>query len=213
MNDINNYKKEEDNESVKTKTNKKEKIFQSFKVKDIVFLAIISVVVIITSAFMPLLLPIPLFGIIQLGLGIQFSLFPVIGLLKTKKIGSLTIISIFIGSFLTIMNPIMGIITILSGLIVELLVLIIFRGYKTDIASIFATTIFMPLSLPALYIFYKFIFSGNKTKLSKATESLTLTKPIVSIGLSIAVIAVTLLGSIIGYLIIKELRKAGKIKC
>lgn len=42
------------------------KIFQKFKIKDIVFLAIISCIMLLTGAFMPLVSNIPLFGIIQI---------------------------------------------------------------------------------------------------------------------------------------------------
>lgn len=201
-------------EKVVNKENyKKDKIFQSFEVKDIVFLAIMSVAVIITSSFMPLLLPIPVFGIIQLGLGIQFSLFPVIGLLKVKKLGSLTYMSVFIGAFLAIMNPIMGIIILASGIFLEFFVLLIFRGYKKDIASIFAGTLFLPLSLPCLYVFYRHIFSNkNHKKTNKAIIALTGSKSSIAIGITIAVIAICFLGSMLAFLIIRELRKAGKIK-
>ena len=48
-------------------------IFQKYKIKDIVFLAIITCCTLVTGAIMPLLVNVPLFGIIQLGLGIQFS--------------------------------------------------------------------------------------------------------------------------------------------
>ena len=58
--------------------NKKNKVFQKYMIKDIVFLAIITCCTLVTGAIMPLLVNVPLFGIIQLGLGIQFSLFPVI---------------------------------------------------------------------------------------------------------------------------------------
>ena len=56
----------------------KNKIFQKYMIKDVVFLAIITCCTLVTGAIMPLLVNVPLFGIIQLGLGLQFSLFPVI---------------------------------------------------------------------------------------------------------------------------------------
>ena len=48
------------------------KMFRRFKIKDIVFLAIITACTLVTSAIMPLLIHVPVFGIIQLGLGLQF---------------------------------------------------------------------------------------------------------------------------------------------
>ena len=61
------------------------KIFRKYKIKDIVFLAIITACTLITGAVMPLLVNVPLFGIVQLGLGLQFSVFPVIGMMKVRS--------------------------------------------------------------------------------------------------------------------------------
>ena len=46
---------------------KDNKIFKKYKIKDIVFLAIITACTLVTGAVMPLLVNVPLFGIIQLG--------------------------------------------------------------------------------------------------------------------------------------------------
>ena len=56
-----------------------EKTFRKYKIKDIVFLAIMSACMLVTGAIMPLVTQVPLYGIIQLCLGLQFSIFPVIG--------------------------------------------------------------------------------------------------------------------------------------
>ena len=56
--------------------NKKNKVFQKYMIKDIVFLAIITCCTLVTGAIMPLLVNVPLFGIIQLGLGLQFFVVP-----------------------------------------------------------------------------------------------------------------------------------------
>ncbi|MCC8357132.1 MAG: hypothetical protein LJU34_04685 [Oscillospiraceae bacterium] len=66
------------------KAKQERKSFLGYQIKDIVFLAIMSAVVLVTSSFMPLLLHIPVFGIIQIGLGLQFSMFPAIGLAKVR---------------------------------------------------------------------------------------------------------------------------------
>ena len=52
------------------------KIFRKYKIKDIVFLAIMSACMLVTGAIMPLVTQVPLFGIIELCLGLQFSIFP-----------------------------------------------------------------------------------------------------------------------------------------
>lgn len=65
------------------------KMFRRFKIKDIVFLAIITACTFITSVVMPFIKDVPVFGIIQICLGLQFSIFPVIGLMKIRKAGAL----------------------------------------------------------------------------------------------------------------------------
>ena len=112
--------------------NKKNKVFQKYMIKDIVFLAIITCCTLVTGAIMPLLVNVPLFGIIQLGLGLQFSLFPVIGMMKVKKPFALLLQSMFISIFLVFMFPPM-VLLIACALVAELLTLLIFRGYKNEL--------------------------------------------------------------------------------
>ena len=88
------------------------KIFKKYKIKDIVFLAIITACTLITGAVMPLLVNVPLFGIVQLGLGLQFSIFPVIGMMKVRKPGALFLQSVFISAFLIFMFPPMALLTV-----------------------------------------------------------------------------------------------------
>ena len=129
------------------------KIFKKYKIKDIVFLAIITACTLITGAVMPLLVNVPLFGIVQLGLGLQFSIFPVIGMMKVRKPGALLFQSIFISVFLIFMFPPMALI-IVCALVAEALALLIFRGYKNDWACVFAGTLYMPLTLPLMWLYY-----------------------------------------------------------
>ena len=134
------------------------KIFKKYKIKDIVFLAIITACTLITGAVMPLLVNVPLFGIVQLGLGLQFSIFPVIGMMKVRKPGALLFQSIFISVFLIFMFPPMALI-IVCALIAETLALLIFRGYKNDWACVFAGTLYMPLTLPLMYLYYNAFYT------------------------------------------------------
>lgn len=193
------------------KTENDRKIFQKFKVKDIVFLAIISCVMLLTGAFMPLVANIPLFGIIQICLGLQFSLFPIIGMLKVRKVGSLLFMSFFSGIVLIFMNTIMFFCLLLCALICEVLVILIFKGYKSNWASFFASTLYLPFTLPFLYLRYKFFYTFNGEE-GEAVTAFIGSEPLVAIGMSIAVIAICALGSFIGLIVFKELKKAGVIK-
>ena len=187
------------------------KIFQKFKIKDIVFLAIISAIMLLTGAFMPLVANIPLFGIIQICLGLQFSLFPAVGMMKVRKPGSLLFMSFFSGIVLIFMNTIMFFCLLLCALISEALTLLIFRGYKSDWASFFAATIYMPLTLPFLYIWYQFFYTFTGEE-GQAVTAFIGSDVGTAIGMSVAVIALCALGAFLGIIITRELKKAGVIK-
>lgn len=154
---------EDDNAFNKSISKNKNKILEKYLIKDIVFLAIITCCTLVTGAVMPLLVNVPMFGIIQLGLGLQFSIFPVIGLMKVKKPFALLLQSIFISVFLVFMFPPM-VFLIVCALVIELLTLLIFRGYKNDWACVFAATLYMPMTIPLLYMYYNVFFSvsGNE---------------------------------------------------
>lgn len=193
------------------KIEKKNKIFQKYTIRDIVFLAIITACTLVTGAIMPLLVNVPLFGIIQLGLGIQFSLFPVIGMMKVRKPFALLLQSVFISIFLVFMFPPMVLI-IVCALVAEALTLLIFRSYKNDWACVFAGTLYMPMTIPLLYMYYNVFYTVSGEE--KAAVSMFLGGDNVGliIGMIIAIIAVCFVGSLVGMIIARELKKAGKLK-
>lgn len=187
------------------------KLFRKFKIKDIVFLAIMAACMLVTGAIMPLVGQIPVFGIVQVCLGLQFSIFPVIGMMKVRKTGSLLFMSLCCGVVLVFMNTIMFACTLICALIAEVLTALIFRGYKKDGASVFAGIIFFPLTLPFLYIYYNFLYTVTKDT-GVAVKAFIGADPWIAIGMSAAVLAVCALGSFIGYIIARELRKSGVMK-
>ena len=212
---------EDDNSADKTETEQKKakvteeendkKIFKKYKIKDIVFLAIITACTLITGAVMPLLVNVPLFGIVQLGLGLQFSVFPVIGMMKVRKPGSLLFQSIFISVFLIFMFPPMALI-IVCALVSETLALLIFRGYKNDWACVFAGTLYMPLTLPLMWLYYNAFYTVTGEEKAATSMFLGGANPGVVVGISIAVVALCFVGSVVGMLIARELKKAGVLK-
>ena len=191
--------------------NKKNKVFQKYMIKDIVFLAIITCCTLVTGAIMPLLVNVPLFGIIQLGLGLQFSLFPVIGMMKVKKPFALLLQSMFISIFLVFMFPPM-VLLIACAIVAELLTLLIFRGYKNDWACVFAGTLYMPLTLPLLYMYYNVFYTVSGEEKAAVSMFIGGGNVGLTVGISFAVIAVCFVGSVIGMVIARELKKAGKLK-
>lgn len=194
-----------------TEEEKGKRAFQKYKIKDIVFLAIITACTLVTGAVMPLLVNVPLFGIVQLGLGLQFSVFPVIGMMKVRKPGALLLQSIFISVFLIFMFPPMALITV-CALIAEAVVLLFLRGYRSDWACVVAGTLYMPLSLPLMYLYYNAFYTVTGSE--KAATSLFLggANPVVAVGISVAAVALCFAGSVIGMLIARELKKAGVLK-
>ena len=187
------------------------RIIRKYKIKDIVFLAIITACTLVTGAVMPLLVNVPLFGIVQLGLGLQFSVFPVIGLMKVRKPGALFWQSVFISAFLIFMFPPMALLTV-CALIAEGVALLPFRGYQNDWACVVAGTLYMPLTLPLMWLYYNTFYTVTGSE--KAATSLFLggTNPGVAVGISVAAVALSFVGSVVGMLIARELKKAGVLK-
>lgn len=185
----------------------KNKIFESFQVKDIVFLAIISAVTLCTCAVMPLVasLQTVIFGIAQVITSLQISIFFAIGLMKIRKQGSFFIMAFLTGLFQLLMAPPMFFSNIIIGLIIEVLVALIFHGYKKNTAVFFAVLLYNPLSLPFNFL-YNLLF-GREAMVAVAAKA-----PWVTVGMTLAVIALSALGAWIGIKISEELKKAGALK-
>ena len=187
------------------------KLFRKYKIKDIVFLAIMAACMLVTGAIMPLVGQIPLFGIVQLCLGLQFSVFPVIGMMKVRKVGALVFMSLCCGVLLVFMSPVMFFSILLCALIAETLTGVIFRSYKRDGACLFAGTIYFPCSLPFLYVYYNFLYTVTSES-GEAVSAFVGASPAVAIGMSAAVLAVCFVGALVGMLVSRELRKSGVMK-
>lgn len=187
------------------------KFFKKYKIKDIVFLAIITACTLITGSVMPLLVNVPLFGIVQLGIGLQFSIFPVIGMMKVRKPGALLLQSIFIAMILVFMFPPMAMI-VLCGLIAETLSLLIFHSYKNDWACVLAGTLYMPMTLPLLYLYYNVFYTVTGGEKAAMRMFIGGGNAGIAVGISIGVLALCFVGAVVGMLIARELKKAGALK-
>ncbi len=187
------------------------KTFLGFNIRDIVFLAVITAATFITSAIMPLLVHVPLFGIIQLGLGLQFSIFPIIGLAKVRKPGSLTFMAVLMACVLSMMFPPMALIAVCAA-VIELVVYAVFRGYAKDAACVIATTLYMPSTLPMLYIYYNAFYTVTGDEKEAVSMFLGGSSVGMVAGISVAVVALCLVGSLLGMKIARELKKAGVLK-
>ncbi len=186
--------------------NIKRKTFQKFTVRDIVFLGIISAVLILSCGIMPLVVELTkiVFGIAQLVTSLQISLFVTIGLIKVRKPFSLTLILIFMGAIMVMMAPIMFLSNIFVAVVIELIVIVVFRGYQSKIACFTAGMLTGPLSLP-VYIVYNYITAPEI--FSAITGNIYIV-----IGVTFAIVVISAIGAGIGLKIGNELNKAGVMK-
>lgn len=201
--------KNQENQNVNSENSlekSKNKIFEKFTVKDIVFMAIISAVALCTAAVMAIVSHIYIFGLAQLVTGLQFSLFPAVALMKIRKPGTLFIFAFLTGLFELFMAPVMFFSSILTGLILEILVILIFRGYKSNTAIFFASWLFIPATLPFNLLYYR-LFSKELWDLFFGSGF-----KILAVVFVVGTFAVCALGAFLGIKISKELKKAGVLK-
>lgn len=183
------------------------KVVKKFKIKDIVFLAILSAITLLGCGVMPLVIPLQptIFGIAQLVTALQLSVFPAIAIMKVRKIGSLLFISLFTGIIQLLMSPAMFVNNIIIGVFLELFVAVVFKGYKSNVAVFVAVALYNPLSLPFNYVYNSII--GNEIMTAVAERA-----PWLTVVMTLAVLAVSIIGTLIGIRIAKELKKAGVLK-
>lgn len=175
-----------------------------FKVNDIVFLAILSAVTLCTCAVMPLVasLQTVVFGIAQAVTGLQISVFFAIGLMKVRKVGTLFIMALFTGLFQLMMAPPMFFSNLIIGLLIEIMVVLVFKNYQNDRAVFTAVLLYNPLSLP-FNLLYNYLFGR---------EAVATSAPWITVGMTLAVIVLSALGTAVGIKIARELKKSGALK-
>lgn len=181
---------------------------QKFQIKDVVFLAIMSAVALATCAVMPLVISLQplIFGISQLVTALQIGVFFAIGLYKVRKPGSLLIMALMMGLIQLMMSPPMFLSSVLNGVLIELIVLL-FRGYERDAAVFVAAMLHTPLSLPFNYLYNRLIKGADSPLAAVADRA-----PLAAAGMTLAVVAVSALGALIGIKIARELKKSGVLK-
>lgn len=194
-------------ESETKKTKWFSKYFERYTIRDIVFLAIMASITLITSLIMPLVLSVPVFGIAHLVTGLQMALFPAIGLYKVRKIGAFVMMMIFVSLYQIAMNPILFVGNLLVAIFIELVIFAIFRGFKSTKAIFIATALYNPLTLPINFVFQNYILHdpGHWDQFIYGQEW-------VAWVVSFSVLAIGILGSFFGLLISKEMQKAGVFK-
>ena len=133
-------------------------------------------------------------------------MFFAIGLYKVRKPGSLLLMALMMGLIQLMMSPPMFLSSVLNGVLIELIVLL-FRGYEKDTAVFVAAMLHTPLSLPFNYLYNRLIKGADSPLAAVADRA-----PLAAVGMTLAVVAVSALGALIGIKIARELKKSGVLK-
>ena len=177
---------------------------EKFTVKDIIFLAILSAALILVGgATMPLVMSNDLFGLRTISSALFYGLFCMIGIMKVKKFGTLTIIGLCNGVVLLMMAPVMFWNMALAPIVVEIITFAIFKSYESDKAKVLASTLLIPLTIPVTYIFTVLLHGKSFSEIIE--------KPVISIILCLGAIVLSYVSSKVGQKLGRELQKAGKL--
>ena len=191
-------------------------MFKKFKVRDIVFLAVLAAV---NTLFGGLAMPVmrsEIFGLQTLVTCLFYALFGAVALMKVRKPGTLTIYGLFTGFPLLFMAPVMFFNNFIGGLLAKVkklipiflgiaVVLLIFRGYEKKAAVVTGSALWMVLTVP-LSLPFSIWFNGS------SYERFVNTQTYVAALIFAGVIVLSILGALLGLKISGELQKAGKLR-
>lgn len=178
---------------------KKEKYFQ---VRDIVFLALCAAAALLFCAVMPLVSQVPVYGLIQIVVSLQTSFFFSLGLYKVRKTPAILFMALCSAIVQVFMAPVMFFMSVISGAIIELLLICIPKHYNNNIGRYLASILFIPLQMPMLWIYYSLISQS-------LPDSYVGNQWWFILLMVLAVIALNVLGTVLGNILGKELDKAG----
>ena len=102
---------------------------------------------------------------------------------------------------------IMSAVALATCAVIELIVLLLFRGYEKDAAVFVAAMLHTPLSLPFNYLYNRLVKGADSPLAAVADRA-----PLAAVGMTLAVVAVSALGALIGIKIARELKKSGVLK-
>lgn len=176
----------------------------NFTVKDIIFIAVISAALTLSGMLtMPLVMSVDLFGLRNMASSLFSALFAMLGIMKVKKIGTLSLIGLFHGFVLLMMAPVMFWSISLAGLMTEIIIGLVFKNYETEKSRVAAATLFIPLSIPGTLIF-SMLINGK-------TVEEVINNGFWSIAFIVGSVVLSYVGAKLGQKIGKELQKAGKL--
>ncbi len=176
---------------------------QKFKIKDIVFLAIMAALLFVCSAVAMPLMSISLFGLRNMATAVFYGVFVTLALMKVRKPGALTLLGFFNSVILLMMSPVMFVTNTVSALITELVTLLLFKSYDGNKAIYTAASLMIPMTLPFTALFSVIMNGVSLSSVIGDSWFVILT--------CLGTILLSVLGAFIGSKIGKELEKAGKL--
>lgn len=175
-----------------------------FKIKEIVFLAIMSGLLLLFSGLVaPIVMTSTQLGMPQFAMSILFGIFITIALRKVPKIGSVLIMGIITGLVLLFMSPIMFFNQFVGALIVEIIVYLIYKNEKNKKAITLSAILYPLVTIPITGIIN--IFAKGRT-IGKQIGDVK-----IFILILLGTVVLSYIGTIIGHKIADELKKAGKL--
>lgn len=177
---------------------------EKFKVKDIIFIAIIGAAFTVCGAIsIPFVIHVKIYGITFLVSSIFYSFFTVILAMKVKKPGCVFLAGVINGLVLAMMSLVMLFMQVLGSLIAELITLLIFKTYEKKWAVLCVGFLYMPIVYP---------FGILGTVLINYQGVIWKGTPVAEILCLAGVLILSAAGAAIGWKIGSELKKAGKLK-
>lgn len=175
-----------------------------FTVRDIVFLAVCGALIVVFTAVTGPLHAIGIFGLPQMSIAIFFSFFEALGVIRVRKPGSATIIASVSALVLMLIRPFDGILAFVTAVLVELIVLAIFRNYSR-LSSIRTVSAIMPVMMVPVQVVYN-------TLILRVNIASSTTMIIVVVAVFIGTIVLSALGSFFGVKVGRELIASGRLK-
>lgn len=179
---------------------------KKFTIKEIVFLAILSAVLILTCSVMAIVAEATkvIWAVGQVSTALQLSFFLTIGLMRVRKPFTAAFILVFMGVIMVMMSPVMALSNLLVIICIELAIPLIFKGYENDRACMLGGFMAPILSIitPAVY---------NSILVPEVFQATVSNIPMV-ILMTLLVAVLSFIGSGLGLKIGKELQKSGVMK-
>lgn len=174
-----------------------------FELKDIIFLAIISAIITLANFItVPIVVSIPLVGIRQVVSAFPQGLLFTIGVLKVRKNGSILFLGFLTGIVLIPISWIIFAFNMFAAILSEVIIFVIFRNFKKNLAIVVGCSIYNPLTIPGAFLFQLWA----QEPIAEYIEN-----PIITILMFGLALVISLLGCLLGLKIGKSLKKAGKL--